>query len=215
MLAARDLQTSKYKLLEAVLNALAAGVVLTERDAQVVYMNAAARHHIRTGRALRLVNNRFSPTDPVAARALALALSRVLDKSGAPQTLAFPDRDGAGVLATIFPLETESDGDQPFATATAAIFIQDPAVTPLFPGEAFAKLYGLTPAESRVIQAMRPGMPLHQVAHVLGIGLETVKTHLRHIFEKTDTTRQADIVALMSRATGPTKTAELPWRRFA
>ena len=214
MLAAPDLQTSKSALLEAVLNVLAVGVVLSTRDAHVVYMNAAARHQVRTGRALRVVNNRFSPTDPVAARALASALSRVLDKGRATQTLAFPDRDGAGLLATIFPLETEGASAPPFAAAAAAIFIQDPALTLPFPGEAFAKLYGLTPAELRVIQAMRPRMPLHEVAHGLGISLQTVKTHMRHIFKKTDTTRQADIVALMSRATGPAKTGELPLRSF-
>ena len=159
--------------------------------------------------ALCLFNNRFSPTDPAAARALASALSRAHRKSGA-ETLAFPDRDGAGVLATIFPLETESGGEQLFAAAAVAIFIQDPALTPPFPGEAFAKLYGLTPAELRVMLAMKPRLTLHQVAQALGVGVPTVKTHMRHIFEKTHTTRQAEVVALMSRATGPAKTGELP-----
>jgi DNA-binding CsgD family transcriptional regulator len=209
MLTVRDLQTSKYELLEAALDVLAAGVVLTARDGQVVYMNSAARQQVRTSPALCLFNNRFSPTDPAAARALASAISRAHDKSET-QTLAFPDRDGAGVLATILPLE--SGGEQPFAAAAVAIFIQDPALTPPFPGEAFAKLYGLTRAELRVIQAMRPRLTLHQVAQVLGIGVPTVKTHMRHIFEKTHTTRQAEVVALMSRATGPTKTGELARR---
>ena len=210
MLMTRDLHTSNSKLLEATLNVLAAGVVLTAWDARVVYMNAAARSLLKTGRSFRLVSNRFSPTDSAAASALTSALARALDK-GEAQTLALPDRGGAGVLATIYPLESESGGEQPFAAA-AAIFIQDPALTQPFPGEAFAKLYGLTRAELRVILAMKPWLALHQVADALGISLGTVKTHLRHIFEKTYTTRQADIVALMSRATGPTRTGELPWR---
>ena len=207
MLMTPDLQISNNKLFEAALNVLAAGVVLTTRDAQVVYMNAAARQQVRTGRALRLVNSRFSPTDPAAARAFASALSRVLDKREAAQTLACPDRDGAGVLATISPLETESGDEQPLAAA-AAIFIQDPALTLPFPGEAFATLYGLTRAELRVVLAMKPSLALHQVADLLGISLDTVKTHLQHIFEKTYTKRQADVMALMSRATGPTKTGQ-------
>ena len=213
MLTARDLQSSKYKLLEAALDVLAAGVVLTARDGQVVYMNSAARQQVRTSPVLCLINNRFSPTDPAAARALASAISGAHGKNETAQTLAFPDRDGTGLLVTIFPLETERGGEAPFGAA-AAIFIQDPALTPQFPGDAFAKLYGLTRAELRVIQAMRPRLTLHQVAQVLGIGVPTVKTHMRHIFKKTDTTRQADIVALMSRATGPAKTGELPLRSF-
>ena len=89
--------------------------------ARVVYMNAAARNLVGTGRSLRIVNDRFSPTDPAAASALTSALSSVLDQ-GEAQTLAFSDRDRAGVLATIFPLESEIGGEQTLAAA-AAIFI--------------------------------------------------------------------------------------------
>ena len=60
---------------------------------------------------------------------------------------------------------------------------------------------------------MKPWLAPHQVADALGISVYTVKTHLRHIFKKTYTTRQADVVALMSRAAGPTKTGELARRR--
>lgn len=207
MLTVPDPQTSKYRLFEAALNVLAAGVVLTAHDAQVIYMNAAARHLVRMRRALCLVNNRLLPIDRTAARVLTSVLSGMHNKSEVAQTLAFPDRYGAGVLATIFPLDTESGEELPLMAA--AIFIQDPARTPAFPGEAFAKLYGLTRGELRVIQAMGPGVTLHQVANVLGVGDATVKTHLRRVFEKTNTTRQADVVGLMSRATVPTKTSKL------
>ena len=208
MLTVPDPQTSKYQLFEAALNVLAAGVILTAHDAQVIYMNAAARQLVRMRRTLCLVNNRLLPIDSTAARALASVLAGMRNKSEAPQTLAFPDRDGAGVLATIYPLDTESGEEQPMMAA-AAIFIQDPARTPAFPGEAFAKLYGLTRGELRVIQAMGPGVTLNQVADGLGVGEATVRTHLRRVFQKTNTARQADVVGLMSRATVPTKTSKL------
>ena len=41
------------------------------------------------------------------------------------------------------------------------------------------------------------------VANSLGIGEGTVKTHLRHIFAKTGTTRQADLVKLVAVHTSP------------
>ncbi len=37
-----------------------------------------------------------------------------------------------------------------------------------------------------------------EVAEVLGIARTTVKTHLRHVFEKTNTSRQADLVKLVA-----------------
>jgi DNA-binding CsgD family transcriptional regulator len=203
MLAPRGQESPPSEMLRAALNALTVGVVLTRHDGQVLYMNAAARRQIRTGRALCLLNNRFSATDPSAARGLRAALACLSeDGENVPrfQTLALPDREGAGVLATILPLDLQA---QTPSTAIAAIFIQDPAMKTRPPDKAFAALYCLTDAELRVIRALADGLTSRQVARALGLGLETVKTHLRRIFQKTGATRQADIIALISRAAGP------------
>ena len=45
----------------------------------------------------------------------------------------------------------------PFA-ASVAIFAQDPAEVPQMPGEAFARLYGLTGGELRVLLALAQGL---------------------------------------------------------
>lgn len=204
MLTVKDVETSKSEMLEAALNVLAVGVVFAKCNGQVVYMNAAAAVQMHTGNALRLYNNRFSPTDPAAARALASALESASNdmpnKNRTGNTLALPNRDGTGVLATILPLAART-----FEEPTAMIFIQDPAILPRCPGEAFAKLYGLTGGELRVALALVPGLNLQEAAHALGISLGTVRTHLKHIFQKTGTSRQVDLLALMWRASGPIK----------
>lgn len=87
-------------------------------------------------------------------------------------------------------------------SAVAAIFVQDPAVLPLLPGEAFGKPYGLTGGELRVALKVASEFAPQETAETLGIGLETVKTYLQHIFQKTGTTRQAELVALASRCAG-------------
>jgi DNA-binding CsgD family transcriptional regulator len=205
----QDMQTLKSVMLEAALNALAAGVVFTERNGRVVYMNTAAASQFKTGNALKLFNNRFSPTDPGAARALAAALAGASDgqpAGGRGNTLALPDRDGRGVLATILPLgPTSGRGLGEPAAAMAAIFIQDPSILPHCPGEAFARLYGLTGGELRVALTLMPGLTVQEAAQVLGISLETVKTHLKHIFQKTGTSRQVDLLALMWRTSIPVR----------
>jgi DNA-binding CsgD family transcriptional regulator len=73
------------------------------------------------------------------------------------------------------------------------------------PGEAFAKLYGLTGGELRVAMAMATNLTPQEVADMLGIGIQTVKTHLQRIFQKTCTSRQADLIGLMTRLSTPTK----------
>src|SRR5262245_37348831 len=52
-----DLRTLKSEMLEATLDDLAAGVYLTARDGRLVYMNAAAERQVKTGNAIRIVNN--------------------------------------------------------------------------------------------------------------------------------------------------------------
>ena len=206
-----DLQTLKSESLEVTLDGLAAAVFLVARDLRVVYMNAAAEHCIKKGNALRLVNRRLFPTNCLAGRNLASALAAAIADEAeialGDHTLAFPDRDG-GLVVTILPLER---GDRQSLSkafsAVAAIFVQDPTVLPRLPGEAFGRLYGLTAGEMRVAFAMASGLAPLETAETLGIGLQTVKTHLQHIFQKTGTARQVDLVALTSRCAGPLRTA--------
>ena len=56
----------------------------------------------------------------------------------------------------------------------------------------------LTPSELRVLIAIVEIGGVPEVAPVLGVSETTVKTHLQHVFEKTGTKRQADLVKLVS-----------------
>ena len=63
--------------------------------------------------------------------------------------------------------------------------------------EAVAKQFKLTPSELRVLFAIIEVGGAPQVADVLGISLDTVKTHLKRVFVKTGTKRQVDLVKLV------------------
>ncbi|PWL16221.1 DNA-binding response regulator [Falsochrobactrum shanghaiense] len=57
--------------------------------------------------------------------------------------------------------------------------------------------YGFTPAEIRITQALTQGRNLTQIASDLGVSRSTVAFHMRNIFQKTGTGRQAELVALL------------------
>ena len=61
--------------------------------------------------------------------------------------------------------------------------------------------YGLTGAEARVAVEMASGDGREAAAARLGISVSTARTHLSRIYEKTETTRQAELVALLSSLT--------------
>ena len=203
-----DIRTLNSQMLEATLDALVAGVYLVARDGRIVYMNAAAARQIKTGNALRIVNNRLLPSDLQARQALARATDRTasekLDGDSGGHSLAIPDPQGDGYVATLLRLDRGSRQSimAPFA-ASVAVFVQEPARVPMMPGEAFAKLYRLTGGELRVLLVLAQGLGGKEAADMLGISEPTVRTHLQNIFSKTSTSRQTDVLRLLQSATPP------------
>lgn len=63
---------------------------------------------------------------------------------------------------------------------------------------ALAKLYKLTPSELRVLHAVVEVGGVRAIADALGVSQATVKTHLHHVFQKTGTRRQIDLVKLVA-----------------
>jgi DNA-binding CsgD family transcriptional regulator len=206
---ALNLKTVKSDALEATLDALASGVYLTDRESRIVYMNRVAERQVKTGNALRIQNNRLAPVDRAARAALAIAIDdAIADDVETPDSgfqLALPEREKAGLVATILPLDRGERRNLCGALgATVAIFVQDPVIAPPLPGEAFAKLYGLTGSELRVLLAMAPGLSVKEAADMLGISGNTAKTHLQHIYSKTGTSKQTELMHLFMSSAPPT-----------
>lgn len=84
-----------------------------------------------------------------------------------------------------------------FETDTlVALFIQDPLLRK-FPGlEDLAESFKMTKAETRVVELILNGQGLFEVANELGITHNTARTHMRHIYAKVGTHRQADLVRI-------------------
>jgi DNA-binding NarL/FixJ family response regulator len=161
---------------------------------------------------LRIENNRLAPIDRVARAALTGVIDEAMaEEAATPDTgfsLALPSSEGAGLVAAILPL---SRGERrnlcgAFAAMTA-IFVQDPVVVPPFPGEAFAKLYSLTGSELRVLLAMAPGLGVKEAAEMLGVSETTAKTHLQHIYAKTGTSKQTELMHLFMSSAPPVQAA--------
>jgi DNA-binding CsgD family transcriptional regulator len=190
----------RSEALEATLNALTSGVYLADCHGRVVYMNPAAKRQIGTSNAIRVENGQLAPINRKARVALVKAIDEAIaDEANLPTsslTIALPGvGDNAGLIATVVRL-----GAFP---GTAAIFVQDPILTPLFPGQAFADLYGLTRSEVRVLLAMMSGLCVKEAAQMLGICESTAKTHLRHLYSKTGTSKQTELMHLFMSSMPP------------
>ena len=206
---ALDLRTITSQALEATLDALTAGVYLADREGRLVYLNRAAEGQIRAGGALRVVDNRLVPRNSDAQSTINRAISEAAsNRSVMPAggiAVGLPDSEKGGLVATVLPLNQGRKRDlSRWFAATAAVFVQNPVVSPHYPGEAFGKLYRLTDAELRVVLAMAPGLSVKEAATLLGIGEVTARTHLQHVYAKTGASKQTELLNLLNNSSPPT-----------
>jgi DNA-binding CsgD family transcriptional regulator len=80
----------------------------------------------------------------------------------------------------------------------AIVFVNDPERSASVPFHYLQQFYGLTPAEATVTTEVLRGQGLQAAAETLGITIPTVRTHLQHVFEKTRTRRQAELVRMLA-----------------
>ena len=83
----------------------------------------------------------------------------------------------------------------------AALFVSEPEAPVEIPAEVLGRLYGFSPAESRLVLWLLQGLRIEEAAAQIGVSPNTARYQLKQIFRKTDTSRQAELVKLI--LTGP------------
>ena len=78
------------------------------------------------------------------------------------------------------------------------LFVVDPANRRSIPLGQIMDAYGLTHAEARVALAVSSGNTVLETAQSLSLSPNTIKTHLRRVFAKTATGRQAELAGLIT-----------------
>ncbi len=84
--------------------------------------------------------------------------------------------------------------------AVAAVWLDNPAGAPAAVSEILMALYHLTAAEARLTVDLLAGHGLAWAAGRNSICLNTARTQLKQVFEKTGTHRQAELVGLVLRS---------------
>ena len=84
-------------------------------------------------------------------------------------------------------------------SALAAVFIHNPDEGTAPNQNTLRQLYGLTNAEAQIASLVSQGLRLDEITETMGVALNTGRTHLKRIFSKTGTQRQAELVQLLLR----------------
>ena len=84
-------------------------------------------------------------------------------------------------------------------SGAAAMLVLTPVTAPAAPPvELMQSLFDLTAAEARVARLLASGDRLDDIAASGGVSRNTVRSQLRAVMEKTGSSRQQDVVALLS-----------------
>ena len=179
------------------------GIFLVSASSQILWRNAVAE---------RILNRRDGLTDGKGDLTAAnSADSRPLRCAIASAARTFEGgREPVGAFAIsrpsgsrpfnvlVSPLPKPGFGD--LRGATAIVFVDDPDHRPGSPEPLLACLFGLTAAESRMAAAIMQGTTVEEYAAQASVTLNTARSHLKQIFQKTDTRRQGDLIRRLLRS---------------
>ncbi|CAN7441689.1 LuxR C-terminal-related transcriptional regulator [Mesorhizobium sp. LjRoot246] len=183
------------------LDNLAVPVVLVGANGTILHANGAAEQMFSPQGPIFARNGLLQVQNPAVARALleAIANSASADALLGARGIGLPISalGQPPAVAYVLPL-TEGTARAAFRPACAAVFISTTTSASPPPEAVLTTLFDLTPAEARVLQRIGSGLSASKSALSLGIGENTLKTHLNRIFAKTGTRRQADLVKLVS-----------------
>jgi len=196
-------QKVESAMLSDTLDGLAAAMFLVDTDARIVHANASGYALLADGGVVKSRLGRLAGPDCGFDRTLrdVCVAADAGDAAVGTKGMAMPliARDGERWVAHALALTSGGRRQAGiFYSAVAAVFVCKVSLDLPFPLETIGDLFGLTPAELRVLTAIVDIGGVPDVAPVLGISERTVKTHLQRIFEKTGTNRQAGLVKLVA-----------------
>ena len=177
-------QAAATQALDSLLNALPWGVAFLDERAQLLRHNTRFTQLLRHNPDLEVVHGHLRFTQQ---QRLLDALSKMAHSHTAQPTLSIND-PSLHCSVTLRPLVS------PDATHLIMSWWFDNRIGLSASDELFQRLYGLTRAESRVTELCLQGLAQTDIAKVLDLSLNTVKTHLKSIYAKTGCTQLAALI---------------------
>ena len=200
MLLQRRLQglTQDNRIVLEALEKLSVGMIAVDAQATLLFANPTAERLLRAGLGLTCRQGCLGAADPTKDGELRRLIQQAgLAALGKPSeaggVLALPRPAGRPLSLLVCPLRPHALTLGPSVPAALLIF-SDPDASPATSTQALIELYGLTPAEARLMAALVDGERLEDYADRHQISINTARTQSKQIFAKTGHSRQADLI---------------------
>jgi DNA-binding CsgD family transcriptional regulator len=192
----------------AALDALSQGVIVVARDGNVRHLNLAAKT-IVTKRDGVVIDRKgilsCSRLDQTAALHRLIAACTI---AGETRAMRVYRPSGLRPLQIVGTKASDYGRDSIYGgQARAILFLYDPETQIQTPPEILRELYGLTRAESQIASDLIESLTIDQIADRRRVKRETIRTHIKELFLKTGTNRQATLIAYLLKGMIPIKSS--------
>jgi DNA-binding CsgD family transcriptional regulator len=181
---------------KALLDGVPLGMMVVDDD-ELKVANRAALAMLGEGDAMRLHNGRLHGATRRADTDLRDAVHEALNGTDQPVGLALPIDHAEPMRAVIRRLHPTSAGMLGAPRDAVALYVSDPRKPVETSEEILQRLFGLTAREASVLRILVEGDDLQSAAARLGIGLETVRSHVKHMMETMGASRQVELVRMV------------------
>jgi DNA-binding CsgD family transcriptional regulator len=183
-----------------ILNRFPQAVILADALARMIFANKAAEKVLGGGRGVVLGHDGLRAQTPGETRLLRRIIADCAEPTdkfgGAGGRLRLSRENRPPLTVLVVPHRTRINWID-VLRPTAILFITDPEQAAAVRTEWLRQDFGLTPTEAGFTREILKADGLQAAAGRLGISMTTARTHLAHVFDKTGTRRQAELVRLI------------------
>jgi DNA-binding CsgD family transcriptional regulator len=175
------------------INMLNMGILVVDREARITFANCTAKDLLQFHKGAG-VHAQPSTDTLQSVGALDRRLRQAISGGEGPAGgyLALPAAGDKRLIVLVVPCRSD-EADAP-GESSSILFVSDLGSDPDMDLSPIARLYELTPAETRLLEALVRGERVGEYAKQTGITLNTAKSHLKRLFTKTQTSRQCELV---------------------
>lgn len=192
-------QAQERSSLLAIGQALAAhetGVMRVGPGRKIQWLNDAARALVGSGDGLhRDAADRLRLADETLDAALGQMVELGVPQDARSRTLTGTIRRSGAALRVTLAGSGQSLVERYFAGPTVTVLLSEEQHGGMLPADLVAATFNLTTREAEVTMALVAGHSLQAIAATLNISYETTRAHLKQVFAKTGTRRQAELLA--------------------
>lgn len=186
--------------LEAAINTFVKPIFLLDAKAKIVFMNKSATALLAERDGLQVFSSVLGAERSAESELLLNAIRRaatsfVAGRDVAGDTLFISRRNRPALQLFIAPIH-----NGPLRAshhAAIVIFVSDPLRTPRPSTSDLRRRFSLTPAECRVALLLSDGCSPRQIANLVGVTDNTVRSQIKSIFSKTGVKRQSELIRLL------------------